>query len=197
MASEIEAKFLKLNHDEMRLKLQAAGATLVEPMRLMRRQLYDYPDGRLQKVNHGRLRIRDEGSKVTLTYKARGDGKYAQEIETPVSSYKATADILQAVGLQAYTSQQSKRETWQLGDVEVVLDVWPWLDSYIEIEGPSETAIQAGASKLGLDWSVAVFGSVDAAYRQQYPLMTNNDSVGQISVLDFDAPMPQWLIDRQ
>ena len=79
MATEIEAKFLDIDHDEIRAKLAAAGAQLEVPMRLMRRQLFDYPDGRLQHANHGRLRIRDEGSQVTLTYKARGNGKYAQE----------------------------------------------------------------------------------------------------------------------
>ena len=197
MASEIEAKFLNLNHDEIRAKLQAAGATLVEPMRLMRRQLFDYPDGRLHAANHGRLRIRDEGSSVTMTYKSRGDGKFAQEFETTVGSYAATAQILEAIGLLPYTTQESKRETWQLDDVEVVLDVWPWLDPYIEIEGPAEAAIQAGAAKLDLDWSAAVFGSADPAYRLQYPRMTAEDTVGHVSELSFDGPMPQWFIDRQ
>lgn len=197
MASEIEAKFLNLNHDDIRAKLQAAGADLTEPMRSMRRHMFDYPDGRLRQANHGRLRIRDEGSKITLTYKDRGDGKYAQEFETVVGSYEATAEILHAIGLRSYSSQQPQRETWQMDDVEVVLDLWPWLNPYIEIEGPSEAAIQAGASKLGLDWSAAVFGSVDAAYRLQYPRMTADDTVGHVSELSFDGPMPQWFIDRQ
>ena len=197
MATEIEAKFLDIDHDEIRAKLAAAGAELEAPMRLMRRQLFDYPDGRLQHANHGRLRIRDEGSQVTLTYKARGNGKYAQEFETPVSSYEATADILEAIGLTSYTSQESKRETWQLNDVEVVLDIWPWLEPYIEIEGPSEAAIQTEAQQLGLDWATAVFGSVDSAYRLQYPKMTVNESIGLVSELTFDGLMPQWLVDRQ
>ena len=197
MASEIESKFLNIDHDDIRAKLEAAGATLEEPMRLMRRQLFDFPDGRLHAANHGRLRIRDEGSSVTFTFKTRGDGKYAQEFETTVSSYAATAEILEAIGLLPYTTQQSKRETWQLDDVEVVLDVWPWVSPYLEIEGPSEAAIQSGASKLGLDWAAAVFGSADAAYRAQYPGMTAEDTVGHVSDLRFDGPMPQWFIDRQ
>lgn len=197
MAVEIEAKFLNIHHDEIRVKLELAGAKLEYPMRLMRRQLFDYPDGRLRTANHGRLRIRDEGSKVTLTYKARGEGKYAQEFETLVGSYEAAADIMQAIGLRAYTTQDTKRETWQLGDVEVVLDIWPWLDPYIEIEGPTESSIKAAVSKLGFNWDQAVFGSVDAAYRLQYPGMTDEDTVGHIAELTFDGSMPQWFIDRQ
>lgn len=197
MAAEIEAKFLNVDHDEIRAKLQVAGGILEAPMRLMRRQLFDYPDGRLRQANHGRVRIRDEGSKITLTYKARGDGKYAQEFETTVGSYAATAEILESIGLKPYSTQQSKRETWQLDDVEVVLDVWPWLNPYIEIEGRSEAAIQAGASKLGLNWAAAAFGSADTAYRAQYPGMTADDTVGHVINLSFDGPMPQWFIDRQ
>lgn len=197
MAIEIEAKFLNVDHDVIRSKLQSAGATLEEPMRLMRRQMYDYPDRRLYATNHGRVRIRDEGSSVTMTFKSGGDGNYPKEFETTIGSLTEVAEILEAIGLVSYSSQESQRETWQLGDVEVVLDIWPWLSPYIEIEGPSEAAIQAGARKLDLDWATAAFGSVDTAYRVQYPRMSAVDTVGDISNLSFDSPMPQWFIDRQ
>lgn len=197
MATEIEAKFLDIDHDEIRAKLAAAGAELEAPLRLMRRQLFDYSDGRLHKANGGRLRVRDEGGKVTLTYKSGSDKEYSEEYETTVGSYEATVEILQAVGLQAFTSQQTKRETWQLDGVEIVLDIWPWLNPYIEIEGPTEASIRAVAQKLALNWGDALFGSADTAYRAQYPGMTAEDTVGQVTDLNFESPMPQWFIDRQ
>ncbi|MDL2341734.1 MAG: class IV adenylate cyclase [Patescibacteria group bacterium] len=197
MAAEIEAKFLNIDHDVLRLKLQEVGAELKQPMRLMRRTLYDFPDKRLHKANGGRLRIRDEGTKITFTYKAGGDGEYAEEHETVVSSYEDTAQIVEAIGMVPFTTQHTKRETWHLNDAEVVLDIWPWLNPYIEIEGATEAAIQDCARTLGLSWDDAFFGSADTAYRQQYPGMSLADTIGSVEELRFEGPMPEWLVERQ
>ena len=111
------------------------------------------------------LRVRDEGDKVTLTYKQFDslsvDG--AKEIEVEVSDYDKTVAILAQAGLPAYTSQQTRRETWHLGNVEIMLDEWPWLRPYIEIEGESEEVLRQVADQLGFDWKDAVFGDVMAA----------------------------------
>lgn len=193
---EIEAKFLNVDHDEVRAKLQAAGAHLEQPMRLMRRDLYDYADRRLQADNHGRLRVRDEGNKVTVTYKRGGDGEYSTEVEAVVDSYENMCKIFEAIGLEHFTHQESKRETWLLGDVEVVLDEWPWLNPYIEIEGPSEAAIMQASADLGFDWKDAKFGNVDVVYRAQYSGMTQDDAIAAIKELRFDGTMPAWLEER-
>jgi adenylate cyclase class 2 len=197
MESEIEVKFLGVDHDEVRAKLTELGAKLEHPMRLMRRTLFDYPDMRLQKSNHGRLRIRDEGDKLTFTYKSRLDKQYADEIETTIGSYETTSEILRAIGLEAYSSQESKRETWLYKNVEVVLDEWPWLRPYIEIEGSTEPAIQEVAKDLGFNWDDAYFGSVDTAYKVDYPGMMPGDSIGQVKEVQFGAPLPDLLKERQ
>lgn len=41
MKTEIEAKFVKLDIDDVRARLKRAGATLEQPMRTMRRQAFD------------------------------------------------------------------------------------------------------------------------------------------------------------
>lgn len=199
MPTEIEAKFLNVNHDEVRASLQAAGATCEHPMRLMRRHQFDHPDDRYLKHHQNeKLRIRDEGDKVTVTYKkSRADSNYVHEIETTVGSYDDIKQLLLAIGLKIYSYQESKRETWQLDDVEVVLDEWPWLKLYIEIEGPSEAAIRAAAGKLGFDWADAKFGSVDTAYRAQYAGMTAEDSIGNVPEVKFGEPLPEYLRKRQ
>lgn len=194
MQTEIEAKFLNIDHDEIRAKLQELGATLEQPMRLMRRVMLDYPDGRFQKKDpYQRLRVRDEGDEVTVTYKADNDTNYAHEVETTVGSFDEMIKLFQAIGLTGFSYQESKRETWHFGDVEVVLDEWPWLEPYIEIEGPSEVAIRSAAEKLGFDWKEAEFGSVDTAYRKQYPGMTGLESIGDLPKVEFDKPVPDWL----
>lgn len=92
--------------------------------------------------------------------------------------------------------QESRRETWQLGDVEIMLDEWPWLKPYIEIEGPSEEQVRVVATQLGLDWNQAVFGDVMAAYRAEYPHLSEKDTVGNISEVRFSDPVPELLKPR-
>lgn len=199
MQTEIEAKFLNINHDEIREKLKKLGAKCEVTRRTMRRAMFDYPDKRMQysKPSH-RLRVRDEGSKVTINHKTGDDdGSYHSEIETTVGSFDDTKNLFEAIGLVMYSFQESKRETWKLGNVEIVLDEWPWIDPYIEIEGPSEAEIKDVGAQLHLNWQDARFGSVDVIYMDKYPGMKKSESVGDIPEVKFDMPLPQYFIDRQ
>ncbi|CAN5422529.1 hypothetical protein BH10PAT3_BH10PAT3_1140 [soil metagenome] len=198
MQQEIEVKFLDVKVDDIRAKLHALGAHCEHPMRLMRRVHFDYPDHRFQKSGHDqRLRVRDEANKITVTYKKKNETNYTYEVETTVGSFDEMINILKAIGLDDFSYQESKRETWQCDNVEVVIDEWPWLNPYIEIEGPDEVSIQAVAKKLGFEWKDARFGSVDTGYRHQYPGMKKGDSVGDLPEVKFDMPLPQYFINRQ
>lgn len=199
MITEIEVKFLNVNHDEVRAKLQALGAVCEQPMRTMRRAIIDYPDRRLQTIEDGFVRVRDEGDKTTLTYKTHKKLEVggAQEIETVVNDYQTIVELLKAIGLCMQSEQVTKRETWKLDNVEVVLDEWPWLKPYIEVEADSEAAIRRVSNDLGFDWSQAIAGDVNVAYRIEYPNIGQDETIGTIPVIDFDQPLPQWLKDRQ
>ncbi|HET8690480.1 MAG TPA: hypothetical protein VFL81_03525 [Candidatus Saccharimonadales bacterium] len=65
MQSEIEAKFLSINFDEVRSKLKAAGGKLEKPMRLMRRVTIHNDFMRAGKDAF--VRVRDEGDKTVIT----------------------------------------------------------------------------------------------------------------------------------
>lgn len=192
MKTEIEAKFTNVDHDTIRKLLVDAGAKLEQPMRMMRRVTIDTPD---MKAKTAFLRVRDQGDKVTLTYKQFDElsSTGAKELEVNVSDFDETIALLAAAGLHHSSFQESKREAWKLGSTEIVLDLWPWLNPYIEIEGESEDDIKLVAEKLGLDWSSAVFGDVMAAYRVQYPHLSLNDTVGNLPEVKFDDPLPDLL----
>lgn len=194
MQQEIEVKFLDVDFDDVRTRLKQIGGTCEQPMRLMRRVVIDYPDRRLQETGDSWVRVRDEGDKVTLTFKKTTEHEFggAHEIEVNVSDYQKTIDIFLAMGLIVHTDQETRRETWKIDDVEVVLDEWPWLNPYIEIEGLSEQAVKDVAKKLGFDWNEAVFGSVTTAYRKQYPAIKKDEHVSQIPNIKFDLPAPEW-----
>jgi len=189
MKSEIEVKFLDVDFDGIRQRLEAAGAVCEQPMRLMRRVIIETPE---MKAKNGYLRVRDEGDKTTVTYKQFDalsvDG--AKEIEFVASDFDAAVSLLDASGLRYRSFQESRRETWHMDDCEVVLDEWPWLKPYIEIEGDNEGSLKKSAESLGLDWSNAVFGDVMVAYRAQYPHVGEHDTVGDIAEVRFEAPLP-------
>lgn len=191
--AEIEVKFLDINHDQMRDKLRALGAVCESPMRDMKRVVID--NHFMRSGKDAFVRIRDEGDKVTMTYKQFDslsvDG--AKEIEIIVSDFDKTLAIFEQMGLPHSTFQETRRETWKLDDVEVVLDEWPWIKPYMEIEGESEAELKDVAARLGLDWGDAVFGDVMVAYRAEYPHLGGRDTVASIKEVKFGDPLPDIL----
>lgn len=192
MQSEIEAKFLNVSHDKVRANLRMLGAKCEQPMRLMRRVTIENQS--LVEKN-AFVRVRDEGHRVTMTYKQFDtlsvDG--AKEIEITVDNFDTAVQLLEVAGLPSQSFQESKRETWKLGDVEIVLDEWPWLRPYIEIEAPTEALVKEVAAQLGFEWKSAVFGDVMAAYRVDYPHLKLTQTVGRIKSVKFGDPVPDLL----
>jgi len=187
MKTEIEVKFCDIDIDATREILARAGAVCEQPMRLMRRVIIE-TDQLAQR--HAFIRVRDEGYRTTLTYKQFDEASLtgAKEIEVTVSDYDSMVALLAQVDLLHKSFQESRRETWRLDEVEVVIDEWPHLNPFIEIEGNSEEAVKDAAKKLGFDWSEAVFGSVTEAYQHQYP-NGNAREVVNVPRIAFDEPL--------
>lgn len=191
MNTEIEVKFVDIDIDDVRARLEKAGAELEQPMRLMRRQVFYLVD----RSKDAYLRVRDEGDKTTMTYKQFDEiGLHgAKEVEVVVSSFDDAITIALEAGLEAKSYQETRRETWQLDGAEVVIDEWPWLHPFVEIEGDSEQTVRAVASKLDFDWNDAVFGAVTQAYRLQYANLPPDFIMDDVPEIKFDAPLPERL----
>lgn len=193
MKTEIEVKFAGIDIAEIRQALKAAGAQLEQPMRLMKRALIEEPH---HEAEHAFIRIRDEGDKITLTFKRRDDPSAStidsvKELEVEVSDFDKTVTIFSEAGWKYKTFQESKRETWKLDGTEVVIDEWPWLEPYIEIEGESEADVRAAAKKLGLSWDDVLFGHIDALYEMQYEFQGGVRGVIDLPEVRFDDPLPK------
>ncbi len=191
MHTEIEAKFLDIEPETLRAKLTALGATLVNPERLMKRKNFDFEDGRLYKVN-GWVRVRDEGDKITVSYKQLNDRTLhgTKEVNVTVDDFDQACDFLLSIGLKQKTYQETKRESWILDGAEIEIDTWPWVPSYVEIEASSEEHVKSTATKLGLDWSKALHGSVEIVYQAKFDVTDADvDSWQEITFVD----TPDWL----
>lgn len=190
MDTEIEVKFLYIDHDDFRQKLREIGAVCEKPMRLMRRVTFE---NAAMKAKNGWIRVRDEGDKVTVAYKQTDaftiDG--TKEIETVVTNFDTMVKIFEQIELSGGSFQESKRESWRYQSVQIELDEWPWLDPYIEIEASNQEDIEHIASLLGLSMGDAVAGDVMVAYRAQYPHLGTHDTVGNLARVTFDTPLPE------
>jgi len=197
MQTEIEAKFLRADHDALRKKLQAIGAVCEQPMRLMRRNNFDFPDQRLRKDHNGWARARDEGNKITLSYKQLNDRTLhgTKEVCIAIDDFDQGVALFKSLGLEPTSYQETKRESWRLDDVEIELDHWPWTQPYVEIEAPSEEHLRAVVDRLGLDWKEAVYGSVEVVYRGEYDV--TDDQVNAIKTITFELPVPSVLAEKK
>lgn len=188
MDIEYEAKFLNVDKDVMRARLAAARATLVRPEYLQRRIPFDLPGDRRSKDSW--LRVRDEGDKVTLSLKAvDGDRIEDQrEICITIDSFDEGVKLLDAIGCERKSYQETKRELWSFDGADVTIDEWPFLEPFVEIEAPSEAAVRTAAEKLGFDYTRAVFGSAGKLYFMKYGVWP--DTVNRIKKIVFDMENP-------
>ncbi len=192
MKAEIEVKFLHVDHDLIRQKLSEVGAELEHPMQQMKRVTFQN-DFMCQKS--GWIRVRDEGDRITVAYKQTDsfDIDGTKEIEIDVENFEAAVEIFRNIGLGGESFQESRRESWQFGEVQIELDEWPWLDSFIEIEAPNEQLVSDMAIRLGLNMSESLSGDVMVAYREQYPHLGMNGTIGNLEQVRFDLPLPDML----
>ena len=191
METELEAKFLDINADSLRKKLKEIGASLVHPEQLMKRKVFDFPDERLEKEG-GWVRVRDEGNKITLSYKRLVDRTLhgTKEITVEVSDFEKTCNILIAAGLQVDAYQETKRERWELDGSEITIDTWPWIPTFVEIEANSEEKLKEIVKKIDLDWLKAMHGSVETAYQKYFDV--TEEEVDNWEIITF-TPVPEWL----
>lgn len=154
---ECEVKFLNIDVDELTAKIESLGG-IKQFNRLFKRIVFDYPDLRLNDEKAAWVRLRDEGDKVTLSYKQRldvGDGvsndRSMLEHEVVVSDFDQTAEILRNIGLVDKFYEENRRVQYKLDDVELDIDYWPQLKPFLEIEATDWEAVDAMIKKLGLN----------------------------------------------
>ena len=191
MKTEIEAKFIDIDPAAIRGQLKTLGATLVYPECTVRQKVFDYPDFRLDKDSSW-LRLRDENGAVILTLKKwEKEGIHGmQEIELKVDSFEETERLLLALGMRVKSSQMKKRELWNMKDVEFMIDTWPWIPTFIEVEGVSEEHVRAAAVHLDLSWEGALFGGVARIYQRYFNV--EDREIDHCPEIIFSA-VPEWL----
>ncbi|MFA6301044.1 MAG: CYTH domain-containing protein [Candidatus Paceibacterota bacterium] len=189
MQIEYEATFPNINKDEMRERLKKAGALLVRPEFLQKRIPFHLPKGK--RAENKFIRVRDEGNKITLSYKAFHGDKIEDQKELclEVNNFDEAVNLLELLGCEPKSYQESKRELWKLNGVEITIDEWPFLEPYVEVEGHSEEEVKNVSEKLGFDWNKAKFCAAGALIAEKHGITEEqvNDRTPKI-VFDMENP---------
>ncbi len=167
MKTEYEIRILDVNKEEMIKKLEKLGATLKGEFE-QKRYVYD-----LKPVEKDKwIRLRTNGNVTTLTYKNivsnTIDG--TKEVEFEVEDFNKANEFLERIGFKNRSYQENERIQYILSNVEIDIDSWPMIPTYMEIEGKSEEEIINMKKVLDIDEIKVTTLNCDDIYKQIYKI---------------------------
>ena len=108
--------------------------------------------------------------KLLFTYKnvetREIDG--TKEFEIEVLDFEETNKMLEVLGYNYRNYQENKRIKYYLNDVEIDIDSWPMIPTYMELEGPSVEKVKEVEKLLEVDNSKITTLFADEIYEQYY-----------------------------
>ncbi len=166
MKTEYEIRVLEIDKDELIKKLENLNAKF-EKNYEYKRHVYDMVPPRKGEW----IRLRTDGYKTTLTYKKVTNEENIEgtkEVEIKVDNLENTNEILNRMGYISKAYQENKRTKYILNNVEICLDSWPLIPSYLEIEGNSEKEVMEVLELLDIDEDKTTFLNCDSIYKEIY-----------------------------
>ena len=146
MDKEIEIRLLDVDKESFIKQILSLGASKDSEF-LQRRYTYDFNP----VVKNKWIRLRTNGKKTTLTIKEIIDKKSisgTNELEIEVSDFNKTNLVLEKLGYNHRNYQENYRKIYYLDDVEISIDSWPLIPTYVEFESKSEEKINSLLEKL-------------------------------------------------
>lgn len=161
MKSEYEIRFLDIDKDEFIKKIESFDAKFIGDW-LQRRYIYDFDP----ILDNKWIRLRTNGEVSTLTIKEIVNDKIdgTKELEIVVSDFEETNKILNELGYQTRSKQNNKRIRYMLDDVEIDIDTWPGINTYVEFEGKDEDSIKKILKKLDMKYEEGTTQDVQSIY---------------------------------
>jgi adenylate cyclase class 2 len=157
--TELEVKFNLSGRQKMEERLAGKAALRAPRVHEVNLRL-DTPDHAL--LYTGRLLRLRQDTRSRLTYKGpgseQGGARLRQELEFTVSDFDTTLHLFEALGYTIVLMYEKYRTTYELGEVEVVVDETP-IGDFLEIEGPDGKSIRQAANELGLGWEKRILDS--------------------------------------
>lgn len=161
MKTEIECRLLECNEQEIISILERNGATFVGDW-IQMRYCYDFNPVK----ENSWIRLRTNGETTTLTIKEIKNHKIdgTKESEIVVSDFNTTNEILNKLGYTARSKQENRRIQYKLDNVEIDIDFWPSIPTYVEFEAETEQDIISVCKKLNINPSLLTTMDVSSIY---------------------------------
>ncbi len=165
MKTEYEIRILEINKEKIINQLEKLGAVKKGEYH-QKRYVYD-----LKPAQNGKwIRLRTNGSETTLTYKDivsdTIDG--TREVEFKIEDFDIANEFLNKIGFVAKAYQENNRIRYTMDEVEIDIDTWPMIPTYLEIEGKSEKEVNDMIKKLNLENSKITALNCEGIYKQIY-----------------------------
>lgn len=161
MNTEIEVRILNIDKKDLISKLEKNHAKFIGDW-FQVRYVYDFNPIDPNKW----IRLRTNGITNTLTIKEIHDKTElgTKELEIEVSSLETAHQILEKLGYKRRSIQENKRIRYILDDVELDIDTWPGLNTYVEFEADSLYKIKEVINLLGFDYKDAITDDAQDIY---------------------------------
>ncbi len=181
MHTEYEVRVLEIDKENLIRKLEKLGAEKIADFNY-KRKIYNF----IPKDDNKWIRLRTDGKKTTLTIKKLESLEIngTKEMEVEVSNFEETNNILNELGYTAHTYQENKRTRYVLNNVELDIDSWPYIPTYLEIEGKDEQSVKDMIKLLEVDESKVTSIDVQGVFRRFY-----NIEISNVPVISFDKPL--------
>ena len=113
------------------------------------------------------VRLRTDGNKTTLTIKEVVDHTITgtQEMEVEVSDFLLAHKMLLEFGLKQIAYQENKRVSYVYNGVDIEIDTWPKIPTYLEVEGPDEQSVLQTIKDLGFSQKQAISKPIKLIYK--------------------------------
>lgn len=175
MNIEFELRILDVVESKMIEKLESLGAEKVGEFD-QKRYVYDFNPKREKEW----IRLRTNGSKTTLCYKnvEKNTLDGTKELEIEVSSLEKTNEMLNILGYNAKAYQENRRVRYVLDGIEIDIDSWPLIPTYMEIEGKNEEEVLKMVEKLGISKEKICYLNCEDIYKEIYGI--NIDAIKEL-----------------
>lgn len=163
MKTEIECRLLECDVEKIIQSLEENNAKFIGDC-LQLRNCYDFNPVQ----ENSWIRLRTNGKETTLTIKEISNKKIdgTKESEIIVSDFNTTDEILNKLGYKARSIQENRRIRYMLDNVEIDIDFWPLIPTYVEFEGESEQAIKDVCKKLNINYKTLSTLDVASIYEK-------------------------------
>lgn len=171
MNTEYEIRVIDIDKEYMIKKLEKCGAKKIGEYN-QKRYVYDMKP----KNDSQWLRLRTDGYKTTLTYKniIKDTIDGTKELEVEVSDFEKTNNLLEIMGYINKGYQENNRIKYELNNVEIDIDTWPMIPTYMEIEGKNEEDIMNIVKLLNIDENKITALNCQDIYKDIYNIDIQN-----------------------